>query len=62
MFADGTKVYKVVISEDDGAALQKDLDNLSSWSVASGLAFKDKKCKLQTNYKEAQAKLYELQG
>ena len=48
MFADDTKVYKVVISEDDGAALQQDLDNLSSWSVASGLAFNDKKCKLQT--------------
>ena len=36
------------MSEDDGAALQQDLDNLSSWSVASGLAFNDKKCKLQT--------------
>ena len=48
MFADDTKVYKVVISEDDGAALQQDLDNLSSWSVFSGLAFNDKKCKLQT--------------
>ena len=32
----------------DGAALQQGLDNLSSWSVASGLAFNDKKCKLQT--------------
>ena len=29
LFADDTKVYKVVISEDDGAALQQDLDNLS---------------------------------
>ena len=48
MFADDTKVYKVMISEDDGAALQQDLDNLSSWSVASGLAFNDKKCKFQT--------------
>ena len=48
MFADDNKVYKVVMSEDDGAALQQDLDNLSSWSAASGLAFNDKKCKLQT--------------
>ena len=48
MFADDTKVYKVVTSEDDSAALQQDLDNLSSWSVASGLAFNDKKCKFQT--------------
>ena len=48
MFADDTQVYKVVMSEDDGVALQQDLDNLSSWSAASGLAFNDKKCKLQT--------------
>ena len=48
MFADDIKVHKVVMSEDDGAALQQDLDNLSSWSAASGLAFNDKKCKLQT--------------
>ena len=48
MFADDTKVYKVVMSEDDGAALQQDLDNLSSWSALSSLVFHDKKCKLQT--------------
>ena len=36
------------MSEDDGAALQQDLANLSSWSAASGLAFNDKKYKLQT--------------
>ena len=48
MFADDTKVYKAVMSENDGASLQQDLDNLSSWSAASGLAFNDKKCKLQT--------------
>ena len=46
MFADDTKVYKVVMFEDDGATLQQDLDNLSSWSAAYGLAFNDKKCKL----------------
>ena len=48
MFTDDTKVYKVVMSEDDGTALQQDLDNLSSWSAASGLAFNGKKFKLQT--------------
>ena len=36
------------MSEDDGTALQPDLDNLSSRSAASGLAFNNKKCKLQT--------------
>ena len=48
LFADDTKVYKVVMSEDDGTAIQQYLDNLSSWYAASGLAFNDKKCKLQT--------------
>ena len=47
VFADDTKVYKEVKPEDDGAALQQGLDNLSSWSAASGLAFNNKKCKLQ---------------
>ena len=48
MFAHDTKVYKVVMSVDDGAAPQQELDDLSSWSAAYGLAFNDKKCKLQT--------------
>ena len=48
MFADDTKLYKEMKSDDDGAALQQGLGNLSSWSAASGLAFNDKKCKLQT--------------
>ena len=48
MFADNTKVYKEVRSQDDGAALQQDLHSLSSWSAASGLAFNEKKCKLQS--------------
>ena len=61
MFADDTKVYKVVMSEDDGAALQQDLDNLSSWSAASGLAFSDKKFSFRP-LEEAQAHLYELRG
>ena len=47
VFADDTKVYKEVKPEDDGAALQQGLDNLSSWSAASGLTFNNKKCKLQ---------------
>ena len=41
MFADDTKVYKEVKSEDNGATLQQDLDNLSSRSTAFGLAFND---------------------
>jgi len=48
MFANDTKVYKEVKSQDDGAAVQQDLHSLSSWSTASGLAFYEKKCKLQS--------------
>ena len=48
MFADDTKQYKEVKIQDDGAALQQDLVSLSSWSSASGIAFNEKKCKLQT--------------
>ena len=64
MFADDTKVYKVVMSEDDGAALQQDLDNLSSWSALSGLAFNDKKCKLQTITRKRKpiCTIYEVNG
>ena len=53
-----------MISEDDGAAVQQDLDNLSSWSVASGLAFNDKKCKLQTITRKHKpnCKSYEVNG
>ena len=52
------------MSEDDGAALQQDLDNLSSWSAASGLAFNDKKCKLQTITKKREpiCTSYEVNG
>ena len=48
MFADDTKLYKEIKSTGDSAALQKDLDNLSSWSAASGPGFNEKKCKIQT--------------
>ena len=64
MFADDTKVYKAVMSEDDGASLQQDLDNLFSWSAAPGLAFNDKKCKLQTITRKRKPILasYEVNG
>jgi hypothetical protein len=47
MFADDTKLFTTVKREDDCKRLQSDLDNLQTWSLASGLPFKEKKCKSQ---------------
>ena len=64
MFADDTKVYKEVKSQDDGAAIQQDLHSLSSWSAASGLTFNEKKCKLQsiTRKRKPISTSYEVNG
>ena len=64
MFADNTKVWKEVTSQDDDAALQQDLHSLSLWSPASYLAFYDKKCKLQsiTTKCKSTSTSYEVNG
>ena len=63
-FADNTKVYKEVKSQDDGTTLQQDLHSLSSWSAASGLAINEKKCKLQsiTRKRKPISTSYEVNG
>ena len=47
MFADDTKLFTIVTREDDCKRLQGDLDNLQTWSLATGLPFNEKKCKAQ---------------
>ena len=47
MFADDTKLFTTVKREDDCKRLQSDLDNLQTWSLASGLPFNEKKCESQ---------------
>jgi hypothetical protein len=47
MFADDTKLFTTVKREDDCKRLQSDLDNVQTWSLASGLPFNEKKCKSQ---------------
>ncbi len=47
MFADDTKLFSTIKSENDCKHLQNDLDNLQVWSSESGLSFNDKKCKAQ---------------
>jgi hypothetical protein len=48
MFADDTKLFSAIKSQDDVASLQADLVNLEHWSSQSGLSFNKSKCKHQT--------------
>ena len=47
MFADDTKVFSTIRSQDDVKSLQTDLVNLEHWSCVSGLTFNQSKCKHQ---------------
>jgi len=46
MFADDTKLWCRINTEEDSAALQEDLDKLSSWSNIWQLKFNAEKCKV----------------
>jgi hypothetical protein len=48
MFADDTKIFSAIKSQDDVTALQTDLGTLEHWSTVSGLSFNQSKCKHQT--------------
>ena len=48
MFADDTKVFKEIRTENDAKQPQNDISNLESWSTTSGLSFNGTKCKAQT--------------
>ena len=48
MFADDTKLFSAITSQEDVASLQADLVNLEHWSSQSGLFFNQSKCKHQT--------------
>ena len=48
MFADDTKLFSAIKSQDDVASLQADLVNLEHWSSQSGLSFNKSKCKHQS--------------
>ena len=45
MFADDTKLYRHITTEDDREELQKDLDKLQKWSETWLLRFNASKCK-----------------
>ena len=48
MFADDTKLFKEIRTENDAKQLQNDISNLESWSTTSCLSFNGTKCKAQT--------------
>ena len=46
MFADDTKVYRNIVSEEDGELLQRDIDQLAHWADTWQLRFDAGKCKV----------------
>ena len=46
IFADDTKIYRKIATENDCVKLQKDLDILQEWSSKWLLSFNAKKCKV----------------
>jgi hypothetical protein len=55
MFADDTKLFSTIKTENDCEYLQNDLDNLRVWSSETGLSFNDKKCKAQAYHQKIHA-------
>ena len=48
MFADDTKVFKVIQSSTDAVKLQEDINTLKNWSTVYGLQFNETMCKAQS--------------
>ena len=57
LFADDTALYLTIESEDDGSALQNDLDILSKWETRWDMEFNPSKCQVvhMTSSKKVQA-------
>jgi hypothetical protein len=47
MFADDSKCFRVILGQDDGNALQNDLDRLLDWTKTWGMEFNFSKCKVK---------------
>ena len=45
LFADDTKIYSAIQSEDDTVSLQNDINSLVEWSMLWQLPFNIEKCK-----------------
>ena len=42
-FADDTKIFKAIVTQENSSLLQADLRNLASWSSSVGPAFNESK-------------------
>ena len=45
LFADDTKLYKIINTDEDQLAMQEDINNLHRWSQAWLMTFNKEKCK-----------------
>ena len=62
IFADDTKIYRVVASSSDVKVLQKDIDSLSSWCDKWCMLFNVKKCYVMHYGKNNAKALYHIRG
>ena len=64
LFADDCLLYRAVRTPEDHYALQRDLENLHSWSITWGMSFNANKCYVMalTNKKQPSSFLYSLGG
>ena len=63
LYADDTKIFNTIKSDDDVQILQKDLDNLEEWSNVWLLKFHPEKCKhMRIGRKSDSTATYTLQG
>ena len=46
LYADDSKCFRVILGQDDGNALQNDLDRLLDWTKTWGMEFNFSKCKV----------------
>ena len=61
MFADDTKLYRVVDNQDDADLLQGDLDEMVKWSSMWQLPFNEGKCKIMHYGKNNQKFTYTME-
>ena len=48
MYADDTKIWRVIHDQSDQMKLQEDIDNLYAWSITNKIKFHPNKCKVVT--------------